>query len=161
MFLHSLYDPEGAINSCTDFKTLFDLCILGDKFDIPRIVTAAKKKIESVKIAADKVIEVLEVTEAYKKLLNFGELCGNVRRKCALAFLGKYPGTRDATHFLGKHMDKPSLVATLMREVGEAAPPIAVKKVNLLPPKVNLILLVTRTIYVYRIEAGKTSSNMM
>ena len=92
---------------------------LADKYQVKDVVELVKGRIDSasVNISLDKVLEVLEVTQRYKDLLNFDEVCDMIARRCAISLRDACPAGVDIAYFISANQDKIDLVLLLVNKV--------------------------------------------
>ena len=77
----------------------------------------AKTRIATVPLSAENALEVLEVTEQHKDLLNFEEICKAINLRLAITMKSTWTSSADVDSFCNLYKDRVDLVNILISNV--------------------------------------------
>ena len=77
----------------------------------------AKTRIVTIPLLDENALEVLEVTEQHKDLLNFEEICKAVNQRLAISMKSTWASSSDVDSFCNLYKDRVALVNILISNV--------------------------------------------
>ncbi|XP_023327785.1 uncharacterized protein LOC111700915 isoform X2 [Eurytemora carolleeae] len=100
-----------------DVALLFEILRLADKYQIEDLAALAKTRIATVPLSDENALEVLEVTEQHKDLLNFEEICKAINLRLAITMKSTWTSSADVDSFCNLYKDRVDLVNILISNV--------------------------------------------
>ena len=102
------------VDKSEDFDYLFEMLRLADMYQVLDVVDLVKARIAKVKITLADVVKAASVSEKYKDLLNFEDVCERLYRRCAGILHDGCPAGLDLIKFISLNKDNVELVNSLM-----------------------------------------------
>ena len=104
------------VNKSEDFDHLFEMLRLADMHQVLDLVDLVKARIAKVKITLADVVKAAIVSEKYKDLLNFEDVCEGLIRRCAGVVHDSCPAGLDLSRFISSNKDNVELVISLVHK---------------------------------------------
>ena len=101
------------VDKSEDFDYLFEMLRLADMYQVLDVVDLVKARIAEVKITLADVVKAASVSEKYKDLLNFEDVCERLYRRCAGILHDGCPAGLDLIKFKSSNKDNVELVNSL------------------------------------------------
>ena len=99
------------------------------------MVELAKLRISTVPVAVGNALEVIEITELYKGLLNFEATCTSLRNRVAVEVDRAWRSRSEVKKFCALNSDKQELVSILLNLVHSVPPASSTSTENQIPGK--------------------------
>ena len=102
------------VEKSEDFDHLFEMLRLADMYQVLDVVDLVKARIAKVKITLADVVKAAIVSEKYKDLLNFEDVCARLYIRCAGVLHDGCPAGLDVFRFISSNQYNVKLVKSLV-----------------------------------------------